>query len=147
MNKTAPVHIQRFCYEDKEDKTYCQLQKEYQSDYTFVWKIKCGCGETRFKVFSDEHPSIFLKCTKCNKDITVYDLSYYPAAVKLKEEFAKKQVSVENIEDFNVYAIYEYSDEFETEDDVDLDPNDITWGTAYIANGDVVNKILDDETA
>lgn len=146
MRENAPVHIKKFCYEDNEDRTYCKLQEEYQDEYTFVWKIKCECGETKFKVFTDEHPSVFCKCSKCNKDITVYDLANYPAATKLKEELETEQVCMEGVEDFNVYAIYEYSDEFE-EDDEDFDQNDITWAYAYIGNDDIVEKILDDETA
>lgn len=147
MKETAPVHIHKFCYEDMEDKTYRELRQEYQDEYLFVWKIKCECGETKFKVFMDEHPSVFCKCSKCSKDITVYDLAYYPAAVKLQDELEAEQVSVEGVEHFNVYAIYEYSDEFETEDDVDFDQNDITWAVAYVGNGDIIEKILDDETA
>ena len=146
MRETAPVHIKKFCYEDYEDKTYYELREKIYDEVHFLWKIKCECGETKFKVFTDEHPSVFCKCSKCNKDITVYDLSNYPAAVKLKKEFEVEQVFIEDEEDFNVYAIYEYSDEFD-EDDERFDPNDITWATVYIGNGNIVKKILDDETA
>ena len=146
MKETAPVHIKKFCYKDDEDGTYRELRETIYDEVHFLWKIKCECGETKFKVFKDEHPSVFCKCSKCNKDITVYDLSNYPAAVKLKEEFEVEQVCKEGVEDFNVYAIYEYSDEFD-EDDERFDQNDITWATVYIGNGNIVEKILDDETA
>lgn len=36
MKATAPIHIRKFCYEDNTDKTYCELQEEYQDEYTFV---------------------------------------------------------------------------------------------------------------
>lgn len=146
MKETAPIHIKRFCYEDNEDRTYCELREKIYDEVHFLWKIKCDCGETKFKVFTDKHPSVFCKCSQCNKDITVYDLSNYPAAVKLNEEFEAEQICIEGVEDFNVYAIYEYSDEFE-EDDKYFDQNDITWATVYIGNGNIVEKILDDETA
>ena len=146
MKETAPVHIKKFCYKDNEDRTYRELREKIYDEVHFLWKIKCECGETKFKVFTDEHPSVFCKCSKCNKDITVYDLSNYPAAVKLKEEFEVEQVYIEGVEDFYVYAIYEYSDEF-NEDDERFDQNDITWATVYIGNGNIVEKILDDETA
>ena len=146
MKETAPIHIKKFCYEDNEDRTYCELREKIYDEVHFLWKIKCDCGETKFKVFTDKHPSVFCKCRQCNKDITVYDLSNYPAAVKLNEEFEAEQVYIEGVEDFNVYAIYEYSDEFE-EDDEHFDQNDITWATVYIRNGNIVKKILDDETA
>ncbi|MDE6713680.1 MAG: hypothetical protein K2K20_08085 [Lachnospiraceae bacterium] len=146
MKKTAPVHIKKFCFEDNEDRIYRKLQEEIYDEVHFLWKIKCECGETKFKVFTDEHPSVFCKCSRCNKDITVYELSNYPAAVKLNEEFEVEQVFIEGVEDFNVYAIYEYSDEFE-EDDDEFDPNGITWAEVYIGNGSIVEKIVDDETA
>lgn len=147
MKENAPVHIKKFCFEDSKDRTYCELREKYQDEYTFTWKIKCECGETKFKVLTDEHPSVFCKCSNCGKDITVYDLANYPAATKLKDELEAEQVSIEGVEDFNVYAIYEYSDEFEEEDDVEFDQNDISWATAYIGNGEILEKILDDETA
>ena len=146
MKDNAPVHIKKFCYEDYEDKTYCELREKYQDEVHFTWKIKCECGETKFKVLMDEHPSVFCKCSNCGKDITVYDLANYPAATKLKEELEEEQISIEDAEDFNVYVMYEYSDEFE-EDDEEFDQNDITWAIAYIGNGDILEKILDDETA
>ena len=147
MKENAPVHIKKFCFEDGKDRTYCELREKYQDEYTFTWKIKCECGETKFKVLTDEHPSVFCKCGNCGKDIIVYDLANYPAATKLEEELETEQVSIEGVEDFNVYAIYEYSDEFEEADDVEFDQNDISWATAYIGNGDILEKILDDETA
>lgn len=146
MKETAPIHIRKFCYEDNEDRTYRELREKIYDEVHFIWKIKCECGETKFKVFTDEHPSVFCKCIQCNKDITVYDLSNYPAAIKLTEEFEAEQVCIEGVEGFNVYAIYEYSDEF-GEDDEHFDQNDITWAAVYIGNGDIVEKILDDETA
>ena len=146
MKATAPVHIKKFCYEDNEDNSYCELREEYQDEYTFVWKIKCECGETKFKVFQDEHPSIFCKCGSCGQDITVYELSNYPAATKLADELEAEQVCIEDTEDFHVYAIYEYSDEFE-EDDEEFDQNDITWAYAYVGSDDILEEILDDETA
>ena len=43
--------------------------------------------------------------------------------------------------------VYEYDDEFEFEDDVDFDSNDITWAKVFVYDQNILQKILDDETA
>lgn len=76
--------------------------------------------------------------------ITVYDLQYYPSAVKLDGDGNFDKV-VEN--PVPVYMNYEYSDEFMFEDDVMFDENDITWAKVFIADNGKLRMILDDETA
>lgn len=146
MKESAPEHIERFCTKDLEDIFYRRLYNKYYNDHTFIYKIKCDCGETKFKVYKDDHPSVLLKCNCCNKDIIVYNLSYYPAATKLYINYNKKQIQFVKLECFNVYAIYQYDDEFKLEYDVEFNKNDISWGIIYIKNNDFVKKILDDET-
>ena len=79
MNKYAPEHVEKFCIQDTIDSIYNQLNEVYQDNYKFVYKIKCDCGNERFEVYKDRHPSIFAKCVNCNRIISVYDLQYYPA--------------------------------------------------------------------
>lgn len=146
MKESAPEHIEKYCYKDEKDALFCELQERYHDEYTFIYKIKCECGETHFEVYEDKHPSVFLKCINCHREITAYDLAYYPAATKLKDKFEKEKIYIGNIENFNVYALYQYDNEFELEDDVEFDKNDISWGNIYIKNEDIINKILDDET-
>lgn len=75
--------------------------------------------------------------------ITVYDLKYYPAAIKLNKNFIISKVNERFVQ---VYVNYEYDDEFLYEDDVEFDANDITWGKVFIENNGELKKILDDET-
>ena len=144
MKKCAPKHVSEYCYVDKSDSFYCYLQKKYGDDCSFVYKIKCTCGSMNFFVYKDAHPSIFAKCCCCEKNITIYDLAYYPAAVKLKKDFQIKEVDKNAV---LVYANYEYDDEFLYEEDVLCDENGVTWGKVFIRKGDELIKILDDETA
>lgn len=147
MKESAPKHVEKFCIKDMEDKVYCQLSDEYQDDYTFVYKIKCTCGCNSFTVYKDEHPSITAKCQDCRRTICIYDLKYYPCAVKLNHDYETYPISINQHEIFSVYVIYEYSDEFEIEDDVAYDPNDIVWARAFVRYDDILEEILDDETA
>lgn len=146
MKESAPEHIERFCTKDFEDTFYRRLYNKYHADYTFVHKIKCDCGEMKFKVYKDDHPSVILKCDCCNRDIVAYDLSYYPAATKVNINYNKKLIQFDKLKCFSVYTIYQYDDEFELEYDVEFNKNVISWGIIYIKNGDFVKKILDDET-
>ena len=143
MDIKAPSHILNFCVRDIEDKTYVSLNEKYGDDFSYVYKIKCLCGNEKFMVYRDDHPSIFAKCCNCKKMITVYDLSFYPAAVKLNKEFELEMVD----SGVTVYVNYEYNDEYMFEDDVEYDENDISWAKAFIQNGENVKMILDDETA
>lgn len=147
MNKYAPEHVEKFCVQDMIDSIYNQLNEVYQDNYKFTYKLKCDCGNECFEVYKDRHPSIFAKCVNCNRIISVYDLQYYPAASKLNMNFNKQQVIINGHKSFFVYVVYEYDDEFEFEDDVDFNPNDITWAKVFVYDQNVLQKILDDETA
>lgn len=144
MKKYAPKHVSEYCYVDKSDIFYCYLQEKYGDASSFVYKIKCTCDSVNFIVYQDAHPSIFAKCCCCKKNITIYDLAYYPAAVKLRKNFEIKEVDKNPV---LVYANYEYNDEFLFEEDVQCDENGVTWGKVFIRKGDKLIKILDDETA
>lgn len=147
MSKYAPEHVEKFCVQDLFDSIYNQLNNSYQGHYKFTYKIKCNCENECFEVYKDKHPSIFAKCTNCNRTISVYDLQYYPAASKLNTNFDKEQVIINGNKFFLVYVVYEYDDEFEFEDDVDFDSNDITWAKVFVYDQNILQKILDDETA
>ncbi len=144
MKQNAPDHIIKYCYKDINDIFFRELCEQYGSECSYVHKLRCSCGGSKFLVYQDDHPSIFVKCIDCNKMITVYDLDYYPAATKLKQEFEMKRI---NDKGQSVYVNYEYSDEYLYEEDVDFDSNDITWGRVFIMIDGQLLKVLDDETA
>ena len=144
MEQSAPNHIIEYCYKDDSDDYFIHLRKHYETENSFVYKLRCTCGCNKFIVYQDKHPSVFADCTNCGKMITVYDLAYYPSAVKLKKEFALTKVDVSPV---SVYVNYEYDDEYLYEDDVEFEANDITWGKVFIGINNELIKILDDETA
>ncbi len=143
-NPGAPDHIKKYCFKDEDDPLYISLHKNFAGKTSFVYKVKCTCHCERFIVYKDAHPSIFAKCCNCGNMITVYDLKYYPAAVKLNKDFTREIVDEKAVQ---IYVNYEYDDEFLYEDDVEFDADDITWGKVFIANDNEIKKILDDETA
>lgn len=144
MNKFAPDHIKKYCVNDRNDDLYNCLTSLYKKQYSFVYKIRCTCGCDKFMVYVDEHPSAFAKCTLCNEYIVIYDLKYYPSATKLNKICSKKQIGKEGVK---VYVVFEYNDEFEDEEDVKFDSNDITWGKVFVRDKNGLMMILDDETA
>lgn len=147
MDKCAPVHVSEYCIEDFDDINFTNLMNKFNSKYTFVFKIKCTCNNIWFEVYKDEHPTVILNCLNCNKKIEVYDLKYYPSATKLKNEFELIKLNLYNTDQYNVYAIYEYSDEFEDEEDVEFDPNDISWCYIFICSNGSIEEIVNDETS
>ncbi len=144
IKQNAPNHIIKYCYKDNTDDYYIYLHKNYETENSFVYKLRCTCGCNKFIVYQDQHPSIFAECINCNQMITIYDLDYYPSAIKLKKNFNLIKIDIEPVW---VYVNYEYSDEYLYEEDVEFDADDITWGKVFIANKNELKKILDDETA
>ena len=144
MDIIAPNHVADYCVLDGTDKTLNYLMKEYAGELSYVYKIKCSCKFEKFNIYEDEHPTIVAQCCNCNKRITLYELSYYPAATKLNENFKMKATDFKEV---NVYVNYEYSDDFMYEEDIEFNNNDITWAKAFVKKGDQTIKILDDETA
>lgn len=147
MDRVAPKHIFDYCVEDSKDSTYMHMKNKYEDNYSFAYKIKCSCGNEKFIVFEDLHPSIYCKCIKCNKNIIVYDLQYYPAAIKLNCPYERKEIRIHNETEFLLYVVYEYSNEFEEKKDVEFDQDDITWAKVFIKGNSCFEMILDDETA
>ena len=144
MKQNAPSHVVEYCCIDKKDLFFRNLCDMYQDVNSFVYKLKCTCDCDKFIVYQDEHPSVFAKCNYCEKMITVYDLKYYPSAVKLNKDYTLKKLYEHAV---LVYMNYEYDDEFMFEEDIEFDTEDITWGKVFVLNDNQLIKILDDETA
>ena len=75
--------------------------------------------------------------------VTIYNLSYYPAAVSIQGNDAFKALD-DPSDQIALFVMYEYGDQ---EPDVECDPNDITWCHIYVqrSNGDI-HEVFDDET-
>lgn len=147
MNIFKPTHIEKYCCLDNKDLTYNELYLKYKDNYTYIYKIICTCSNEKFKVYKDNHPSVYIECSHCSNKIIVYDLDFYLASRKLDKHLEKYQLIFEDLEYFEVYAIYEYSDEYLCENDVEFNQNDIDWAKVYIKNNNLIIKILDDETS
>lgn len=145
-----PEHIKEYCVEIDEKSAFYMIKQDYSDDFAYTYKIKCLCGCSIFEIFTDRHPTAEAVCTNCGKRITVYDLKYYPNAIKLSEDFEmKKYLSVETGQSkFEICALYEYSDEFDFNSEF-FDRNDITGFSLFAfdeTTSDII-LVLDDETA
>ncbi len=141
-----PSHIKEYVRKLPNENKFLNYNFD---NFTLCYEVKCTCGNEEFEVFMDNDPTVLAKCAECRKDIIVYDLKYYPAASVIEEEeILTKYVSIMNDKIFNICVIYEYSDEFEFEDE-EFDCNDITWCQiyGYGIKSNQVFKIVDDETA
>lgn len=141
MINFAPDHIKEYCYCDHTDQHFSKLFDEFDDAYTAIYKIKCSCGCSRFKVYVDPNPTVEAVCVHCEKRICVYDLIHYPAAVKCPcDNDTFSIVDLNSHSEFEVYAIYEYSDDYDSE-------NDITWCHVFAGSEKELVEIIDDETA
>lgn len=146
MLNLAPTHIKDYCFSDESDNVYNSIFNEFNAQHTAIHKIKCSCGNLRFNAYKDPNPTVKLICPKCENIITVYDLIYYPAAVKCYHSDDRFELFTENDNnEFEVYAVYEYSDpNFPEEFDGE---NDINWCYIFLNYEDRLIKLIDDETA
>lgn len=140
----APNHIQNYCNNVDEDLFLNNIKQEYGGEFSFVYKVVCDCKNDKFNLYKNNNPSLFAECSLCKKRITIYELSRYPAAVKLDKKYDLNCITDYESE---LYVNYEYSDEFIYEEDVQFDNNDITWARAFIMKDNNIIKVLDDETA
>lgn len=151
MLDTAPEHIKNYCFADENDRTYQQLCKEFDEEHYSLYQIKCICGNTEWNVYCDPNPTVKAICPKCRQEITVYDLIYYPAAVKCsRDDDVFTQEAHNGITEFKVYVAFEYVPEEWEELSKDPDyrfNDDITWCCIYLKCGDEIINIVNDETA
>lgn len=151
MLDTAPEHLRKYCFADKNDKAYRQLLNEFNAEDNSLHKIKCTCGNIKFQVYCDPNPTVKAVCPKCGQEIIIYDLIYYPAAVKCPKDDDVFVLEEHNgITEFEVYTVFEYVPEEWEELSKDPDyrfNDDITWCWVYIKCSDEIINIVDDETA
>ena len=141
MLDLEPTHVADYCYRDYSDRIFLRLLDVYDGLYTTINIIKCSCGNNRFVVYIDPNPTVEIVCKCCLKRISVYDLAYYPAAVKCpKDNDVFSIVHLDSQSEFKVYAIYEYSDDYDGE-------NDVSWCHVYISTDDDLIEIVNDETS
>lgn len=150
MDETCPEHLEGL-YEILKDLSKYDIQYlDDLNEYTFAHEIKCTCLNKEFIIYKDGHPTVIAECNCCGKRITVYDLDFYPAATKIKEKLPMERYLSENGDElFNICVLYEYSDEFEYEDDVEFDRNDISWCViyGYGLKSKKIFQIINDETS
>ncbi len=146
MDCANPKHIEGYVVrmDEKNNKFF----ETYVSDFAFYYTIKCKCGNEKFHVIGNECPIVTVECCECGEGILVYDLIYYPAATSVDrhENFVKLVLEENDI--FEVCVLYEYSDEFEL-DDEEFDPNNLSWCQVFVRDpkSGEVWRILNDETA
>ena len=84
-------------------------------------------------------------CASCQERITIYDLAFYPAAVKLEGEETFVAMDSMPVRPSQVYVCYEYG---ELDPDQQFDRDDICWCQIFTESqsGQLV-RVFDDETA
>jgi hypothetical protein len=139
-NRTAyhPAHLDGFT-EPASDQFF-----EVDSATNRHFQVVCSCDSREFLLLLSNRKSVKAICAECHAIITLYDLAFYPAAVKIRgqEEFAPLNA----LSDWpaSVFVRFEYS---EPEPDVEFDRNDITWCEILVRSrvGKLVT-VFDDET-
>jgi len=118
---------------------------EQADGYHFCFRLVCdGCGSNVFRLFIGDKKSVKADCAGCSARFLVYDLALYPAATKEKGGETFGQVGASGQKPGSVYVQYEYG---ELDEDMEFDPNDITWCKVWFDNGNGLANVLDDETA
>ena len=133
----CPNHLQEYV----EDASSV-FPSESSSNHRY-YRLRCGCGNTQFRLDQSQLKTVKATCKICGVSITIYDLDYYPAAVKLSGvEVFEVLDSGEN--QAALFVMFEYG---VPEPDVEFDANDITWCQIFIerSNGEI-DRIFDDET-
>lgn len=144
----APNHIKKYVkLIEGKNKFFHNNFDEYE--FTFHYEVICSCGNNRLVVYKNSEPKVIACCESCGNTITLYDLIEYPCAETAREpEEALKKMTLGDNDKFNVAVIFEYSDEFEFDDDA-FDENDVTWCQIYLYDPKGLQSIMivDDETA
>lgn len=116
-----------------------------ETDLHKHYEIVCNCGSRVFNLWLSNKKSVKAECTQCSKIIVIYDLQFYPTAVKLPgdEQFSPMANQVKRPS--NVFVQYEYGP---PETDVPFDRNDITWCQIFACQekGEI-ERVFDDETS
>jgi len=145
MSITRPDHIDTYVEKLPNKNKYIECS---DSEYTTPYEVKCSCGCKDFTVFYNQEPRVEVQCSRCGKQIIVYDLDLYTCSQKYMPRDLGKYTSPEGDSIFRVGVVYEYSDEFSLEDD-EFDNNDVTWCLVFVQGiqSGKIYKIVDDETA
>ena len=134
-----PVHLND-CVEDAS-----QLFSGKASDYHKHYQIKCSCGADLFELLVSNRKSVLAKCASCGARILVYDLAFYPAAVKLTGEETFRELEGGPGFPSRIYVQYEYG---LLDADEPFDRNDVTWCSIFAESiGGELRRVFDDETA
>jgi hypothetical protein len=141
----CPSHIFGFfCrFQDWEEWGLGDLRKNAALS---VGKVMCSCGSLSFTVVQEEkNLTILARCSRCRKEIILYNLRMYPGITLLPGPASKGRcLAGERDKYVSVTIAYEYPD---GSDDL-ANTNAITWCTIWCkeaASGRVF-KVLDHET-
>ena len=142
MKILAPNHIKEYCTVMLKNSHFKKLSEEFSDEYATVYQLQCKCGCFEFNVFEEEYPTVYVECEKCKNRVTVYDLSYYPAARKSQYKSELVKVKDDEFEMFEVCVLYEYGDDYEGNDD-------ISWCTVWLYNpqNDNLMELISHETS
>ena len=81
MYKLAPDHVMKYC-SNIESRCFSDIYEKFNDNYHCVYQIKCSCCCDEFHIYMDECPTVTAICSKCKKQIVLYDLDEYDASEK-----------------------------------------------------------------
>ena len=138
--KKVPEHIKDFCFDISTEDTVFDVLKETYGSYGELYKVKCTCNCVLFELTLDDHPTAYAKCSACQKEIILYELEFYPSAIKLRDTFP--QYTFRNGNFFEICMYFEYPDDWEGNNDISS-----AAGWCYEPSSQVLIEFLNDETA
>lgn len=108
------------------------------------YQLVCSCGDIRFTLWESNRKSVLAECASCKRRTIVYDLAFYPAAVKLPGAENYARLASQKCIPSEVFVLYEYGT---PEDDMDFNRNDITWCQIFVVTeSGKLETVFDDET-
>jgi len=118
---------------------------ENASDFHTLIALVCRCGSRTFDLLVSDRKSVVAVCEACGSKTVVYDLAFYPAAIKMPGPESFTELSGMPTRPAKIFVQYEYGPR---EPDMEFDRNAITWCQIFSESeiGTLV-KVFDDETA
>lgn len=117
----------------------------YSLDGSFL-RLRCFCGGDQFTIVTSKYPQAKSICSSCARQITLYDIAFYPSGAGYdpeKDHFtAWEESGNAKAKAYNVFVAYEYPEDAENDDDISqfvmVAQNPITGA---------LEEVMNDETA
>ena len=136
--KKHPCHLNCIAFDAS-----AHFPKDASNEHQY-WEIVCRCGGQKFDLRLSNRKSVLAVCAGCQSPVVIYDLAYYPAAVKTAGPESFSELPDMPIRPSRIIVHYEYG---VPEPDMDFNQDDISWCQVFTESTDgMLIKVFDDET-